>query len=137
MILYKVVYYKDLTILQSTLLAYLTLFKNKKISVDAISNGLIINKQTIYRNLKTLEEKGYIIKNKHFDYKTKKYNCDYIAVMHSNASTMPKRGAKKEKLPEWYDEYKTQVEEQAKKKEEERAKAKMPSEEEIKAFFDD
>jgi len=123
MILYKVVYFKDLNITQNTLLAVLYALKNKKINVSSIASALGIDTATIYRNFKELQLKEYIYVDTQYNWQEQKKHNNYILQIKAlegyntnNVSKSVHNGKKSAKVykkeistPAWYDDYKNEL----------------------------
>ena len=122
MILYRVIFFEDLTIKENVLLSALYNLRNtKKICVASFSSAFNLSQDTIYNVFKELEYKGYIYIEKSYNWQKQKRQNHYILQAKTLEAYTPKptkKGSAKVykreiATPAWYDEYKEELKQQS------------------------
>lgn len=138
MILYRVIFFEDLTIKENVLLGALYNLRNtKKICVASFASAFNLSQDTIYNVFKELAYKGYIYIEKSYNWQKQKRQNHYILQAKTLEAYTPKptkKGSAKVykreiQTPAWYDEYK----EESKLQSEESEKRADKTKEELSA----
>ena len=133
MILYRVVFFEDLTIKENVLLSALYNLRNtKKICVASFASAFNISQDTIYNVFKELEKKGYIYIEKSYNWQKQKRQNNYILQAKTLEAYTPKptkKGSAKVykreiETPAWYNEYKEELKQQSNESEKRADKTK-------------